>query len=253
MFKPFLSLIIPAHNEERRLPITLEQVLAFLEDQPYSSEALVIENASQDRTLQIAQDFAARRAVSNRNYSPTLRVIQENQRGKGAAVRRGMLAASGEYRFMCDSDLSMPVAEINRFLPPSLADFDIAIASREAQGAIRYNEPTYRHLGGRAVNLMIRLLVLPGLNDTQCGFKCFRDAVAEDLFRCQTLVNWSFDIEILYIARLRGCRIVEMPIPWHFNPETKLNPVGDAIRMGFDILTVRKNALQGKYERKLAG
>ena len=158
-----------------------------------------------------------------------------------------MLAARGEYRFMCDADLSMPVGEIPRFIPPELTDFDLAIASREAPGSIRYDEPYYRHLGGRAINLMIRLLALPELHDTQCGFKCFRGAVAEDLFQRQTLTNWSFDIELLYIAKLRAYRVVELPIPWHFNPESKLNVVQDALRMGLDILQIRRNARQGLY------
>ena len=134
----------------------------------------MVENGSQDRTLQIAQDFAA--------LHKRFLAIHETERGKGRAVKRGMLEASGKFRFMCDADLSMPVSEIPRFLPPQLVDYDIAIASREAPGAVRYNEPAYRHLGGRLINLMIRLLALPDLQDTQCGFKCLRDAVAEDLF-----------------------------------------------------------------------
>jgi hypothetical protein len=152
---------------------------------------------------------------------------------------------------MCDADLSMPVGEISRFLPPVLQDFDIAIGSREAQGAIRYNEPEYRHLGGRAVNTMIRLLALPGLQDTQCGFKCFRAAPAEELFALQTLPGWSFDIELLYIARRRGYKIVEVPIPWYFNPESKLNVVQDAFKMGMDIFTIHLNNFKGVYDAKV--
>jgi glycosyltransferase involved in cell wall biosynthesis len=156
---PFLSIIIPAYNEEDRLPQTLEQVFSFLNSQTYSAEVFVVENGSQDRTYQIAQSYKER-------YSQ-LRVLKAPGRGKGLAVRLGMLEAQGDYRFMCDADLSMPVSEINRFLPPDLTDFDIAIASREAPGAVRYNEPEYRHVGGRAVNLMIRLFAWPGLHDTQ--------------------------------------------------------------------------------------
>jgi glycosyltransferase involved in cell wall biosynthesis len=236
----FLSIIIPAHNEEKRLPHTLELVFEFLENQSYSAEVLVVENGSQDKTFQVAERY-------KRHY-PFLRVLHEDDRGKGLAVQQGMLAAQGAYRFMCDADLSMPITELNRFLPPTLTDFDIAIASREAPGSVRYNEPYYRHLGGRAVNTMIRVLAIPDLHDTQCGFKCFRAPVAEDLFSHQTLQGWSFDIEILYIANLRGYRIVEVPIPWYFNPETKLNPVRDAIRMGLDILTIRRNARGCFYE-----
>ena len=241
MSTPFLSIVIPAHNEERRLPATLAQALAFLQVQSYTSEVLIVENGSQDRTLEVAQSFAAEHS--------TVRVLQEKRRGKGLAVRRGMLEARGEFRFMCDADFSMPIEEVNRFLPPALERADIAIASREAPGAVRYNEPAYRHLGGRLINTMIRMLILPGLQDTQCGFKCFRTAVAEDLFAHQTLPGWSFDIEILYVARQRGYRIVELPIPWYFNPESKLNAVQDSIQMGLDILTIHLNALRGAYRR----
>lgn len=238
---PFLSIIIPALNEENRLPTTLEQAFRFLQQQSYQSEVLVVENGSDDRTLEIARQFA--------QQHEGFRALHEPQSGKGLAVRRGMLEARGEYRFMCDADLSMPITEINRFLPPALKEFDIAIASREAMGSVRYHEPFYRHWGGRAINLVIRTLALPGLYDTQCGFKCFRGDVAEDLFQFQTLDGWSFDIELLYIARLRGYRIVELPIPWYFNPESKLHVVKDAFRMALDILQMRRNAWRGVYER----
>jgi len=237
----FLSLVIPAHNEEGRLPRTLEKVFAFLEQQPYSSEVLVVENGSSDRTFEVAQEFAASHAG--------LRVIHEDRRGKGNAVRRGILEARGDYRFICDADLSMPIEEINKFIPPALRDFDIAIASREAKGSVRYNEPAYRHWGGRAINLLIRILILPGLNDTQCGFKCFRAETAERLFRKQTLTGWSFDIELLYLARRYGDRLVEIPIHWYFDPDSKVSAVRDAFYMIGDIFRVRINALRGLYDR----
>ncbi len=240
MATPYLSIIIPAHNEEHRLPGTLEQVLAFLEAQPYTAEVLVVENGSQDRTLEVSQAFAREHAH--------LRILQNLQRGKGLAVRQGMLAAAGDFRFMCDADLSMPITELNCFLPPALSDFDIAIASREAPGAVRYDEPPYRHFVGRVYNTLIRLLALPGLHDTQCGFKCFRGEVVEDLFRRQTLVGWSFDVEILFIAQRRGYRIVELPIPWYFNADSKVRVVRDSLNMGTDLLKIRLNAWRGMYD-----
>lgn len=243
MTTPFLSIVIPAYNEELRLPNTLQQVFQFTQEQRYTCEVLVVENGSHDRTLQIARDFAA--------SHPEIRVMHEERRGKGLAVQHGMLAARGEYRFMCDADLSMPVEEINRFLPPALQEFDIAIASREAKGSIRFNEPHYRHLGGRLVNTMIRWLALPGLHDTQCGFKCFRAGVAEDIFRVQTLSGFSFDIELLFIARLRKYRILEIPIPWYFSPDSKVSVIGDAMKMGLDILRIHRNALAGAYHAKV--
>lgn len=241
MAAPLLSIIIPAYNEERRLPTTLEKTRQFIEQQSYLTEVLVVENGSQDRTFQIADEFS-------RQHS-WLRVIREEQRGKGRAVKRGMLEASGQFRFMCDADLSMPIDEVNRFLPPLQMDFDIAIGSREAPGAVRYEEPLYRHLGGRVINLIIRLLALPGLQDTQCGFKCFRAAVAEDLFRSQTMSGWAFDVEVLFIARKRGYRITEIPIPWYFMSESKVNLYQDTPKMVLDILKIRLNDRRGLYRK----
>lgn len=235
----FLSIVIPVYNEERRLPTTLENVISFVSSQPYSSEVIVVENGSLDHTLQIALEFA-------KNFD-RMRVLRADTRGKGLAVQQGMLAAHGSFRFMCDTDLSMPVDQINRFIPPALQDFDIAIASREAPGAVRYNEPQYRHTVGRIFNTLIRVLALPGLNDTQCGFKCFRAPVAEELFRLQTINGWSFDVELLYIARQRGYKIVELPIPWYFNPESKINVLRDSLRMATDLLQIRLNGLRGVY------
>lgn len=242
MNTPFLSIIIPAHNEENRLPRTLERVLAFLASQSYTSEIIVVENGSSDRTLAIANEFAKRR--------PGLIVIHEDRNGKGNAVRRGMLEARGEYRFICDADLSMPIEDLSKFLPPALADFDIAIGSREAPGSIRYDEPPYRHIGGRAINFAIRALILPGLNDTQCGFKCFHAGAAEELFRLQTLNGWSFDIELLYLARRKKLRIREIPIRWHFDPDSKVSAVRDALRMIGDIFRIHRNAMRGAYDPK---
>jgi hypothetical protein len=151
---------------------------------------------------------------------------------------------------MCDADFSMPVEQIGRFLPPILDGYDIAIASREAPGAVRYAEPQYRHLVGRVYNWMIRLLALPGLQDTQCGFKCFRGEVAEELFNLQTLPGWSFDVELLFIAQRRGYKIVEIGIPWYFNSESKIRVMKDSLRMGMDLLKIRLNARQGLYDPK---
>ena len=240
MTAPFLSIIIPAHNEESRLPRTLGQVFAFLKKQSYSAEVIIVENGSSDRTLELAREFATRHS--------NMAVIHEEQRGKGNAVRRGMLEARGEYHFICDADLSMPIDEVQKFLPPVVNDFDLAIASREAPGSTRYNEPSYRHWGGRAINFAIRLMILPGLNDTQCGFKCFRADVTESLFRQQTLMGWSFDIEILYLARRKHLRIKEIPIQWYFDADSKVNAIRDALRMLGDIFRIHINAWRGRYD-----
>ena len=142
----------------------------------------------------------------------------------------------------------MPIEQVSRFLPPALADFDVAIGSREVGGARRFDEPAHRHLGGRFVNLIIRGLILPSLQDTQCGFKCFRAPIAEDLFRRQTMDGWSFDIELLFVAYRRGYRVVEIPIDWYYRRESKVSAVRDALRMISDILRIRANARRGAYD-----
>ncbi len=236
-----LSVIIPAHNEANRLPASLEQVFAFLAQQDYAAEVIVVENGSSDRTRELAEGFLPEHT--------NLRVLHEPGRGKGLAVRRGMQEARGQYRFMCDADLSMPIEEANRFLPPQLTGFDIAIASREVKGAVRYDEPFIRHYGGRLINLMIRLLALPGLHDTQCGFKCFRAEVAEDLFSRQVLDGWSFDVEVLYLAEQAGYKVVEVPIDWYYRHESKVSALPDAFRMVRDIFQIRANMRRGMYSK----
>jgi glycosyltransferase involved in cell wall biosynthesis len=238
----FLSIIIPAHNEEARLPGTLEQVFRFLEQQSFPSEVVVVENGSADRTFEIAQEYA--------KQHPNLCVIQNDWRGKGRAIQRGVSEAKGEYLFLCDADLSMPIAEISKFIPPQLQNVDIAIASREAPGAVRYDEPYYRHFTGRVFNTLIRWLVLPKLQDTQCGFKCIRAEVARDIFRYQTLTGWAFDVEMLYIARHHKYQIVEIPIHWYFNADSKISVVRDSLRMFLDLLAIRRNAHRGLYDPK---
>ena len=242
MQQPFLSIIIPAYNEENRLPSTLKVVVSFLENQSYPAEVLVVDNNSTDQTSEIIHDFS--------NQYPIIKGLFEENPGKGAAVRCGMKDAQGEYLFMCDADLSMPIEEVNQFLPPQLEDFQIAIASREAPGSIRYDEPISRHLGGRLMNWLIQIFILPGLNDTQCGFKCFHREVARDLFGKQTLEGWSFDIELLFIARQRGYSITEVAIPWIYHQESKVHAIRDAIRMLLDIQTIRKNHTMGLYDQE---
>jgi dolichyl-phosphate beta-glucosyltransferase len=237
---PYLSIILPAHNEEHRLYPSLEKVEAFLRTQPYSAEVIVVENGSTDRTYAVAAGFQER--------MPFLRVIQDAGRGKGLAVRRGMLEAEGEYRIFCDVDFSMPVEEIEHFIPPALPGMDVAIASRELRGAVRYNEPPLRHFIGRGFNALVRWMALPGLQDTQCGFKCFRAEVAERVFPLQTIEGWTFDVEVLYIARRMGYKIVEVPIPWYYVAESKVRVLSDSIHMFTDLVTIRRNARRGMYE-----
>jgi len=237
---PLLSIVIPAYNEEHRLPPSLQKIHTFLEAQPYSSEVVVIENGSQDRTLEVVSKYV--------EQMPTLRVLRETGRGKGLAVRRGMLEARGEYRFICDADLSMPIEQVNRFIPPLLPHPDVVIASREIPGAKRYHEPTYRHLIGRVFNAIVRWMALPGLQDTQCGFKCFQAQAADEVFSRQTLAGWSFDVEVLFIARKLGYQVKEVPIDWYYDPGSRVSLFKDSLQMFLDLISIRRNARKGLYD-----
>jgi dolichyl-phosphate beta-glucosyltransferase len=236
---PWLSVIVPAYNEERRLPATLEKLQTYFARQSFSHEILVVDNGSTDRTAELVRESARR--------IPSLRLLQASARGKGVAVRTGMLRAAGKFRFLCDADLSVPVEEFERFYPPLLEDTDIAIGSREAAGSRRYNEPAYRHFTGRVFSLAVEGLVMRGFHDTQCGFKCFRDSVAEDLFSRQRFDGWSFDVEVLYLARRRGYRIREVPVSWYYQSDSRIRLVNDSLVMFGDLLRIRWFDLRGVY------
>jgi dolichyl-phosphate beta-glucosyltransferase len=237
--QPFLSIVVPAYNEETRLPASLQAITQFASGKSYDVEVVVVDNNSTDRTGEIVRDYAQRFEF--------VRGLHEATQGKGAAVRTGMLAATGQYRFICDADLSMPIDEVDKFLPPQLERYDIAIASREVEGAVRYDEPTYRHLMGRVFNTIVRLFAIPGFQDTQCGFKMFRASTAEDLFLLQTMNGWSFDVEILYAAYRRGYHIVEVPINWYYKNNTRINPISDSVNMFLEVFKIRWNGIRGKY------
>lgn len=236
----FLSVIIPAYNEARRLPGSFEQILRFLDGQAYSAEILVVENGSRDATWEVANAAAER--------DPRIRVLREPIRGKGAAVRRGMLAAKGEYRFLCDADLSMPIEELRNFLPPLLEDVDIAIGSREVAGAVRYEEPGMRHLMGRVFNTLVRLVLVPEIQDTQCGFKCFRAEAADEIFSRVTRTGFSFDIESLVIANRFGYRIEQIPVNWYFDSDSRVRIIQDTLGMVFDVFAIWLKSLAGAYD-----
>jgi dolichyl-phosphate beta-glucosyltransferase len=239
---PWLSVIVPAFNEERRLGATLDTLFRYLQARDYSFEILVVENASSDGTADLVRQACI--------HHPELQLLQIKQPGKGRAVRVGMLRATGEWRFFCDSDLSMPIEELDRFLPPCSGDADISIGSREAPGAHRHEEPLLRHITGRIFTQMVKWFVMGGFEDTQCGFKCFRAAVAEDLFSRQRLTGWSFDVEVLFLARRAGYRIREVPIPWFFRSDSRVRLIGDSLHMLMDLARIQWNSWHGLYEQK---
>ena len=235
-----LSVVIPAYNEEGRLPSTLARVSEYLasRDDPY--EVIVVVNGSTDRTADVAKAAAER--------DPNLRLVLTPLRGKGRAVKIGVGEALGERVLFCDADLSTPIEEAVGLADRLGDEFGVVIATREGSGSRRVCEPYVRHLMGRGFNLLVRALAVPGIQDTQCGFKAFTRAAAHDIFPRQTLPGFGFDVEILYIARKRGYRILEIPVTWVYRSSSRVEPVRDTFRMFTDLLRVRLNDLRGRYE-----
>lgn len=235
-----LSIIIPAYNEGRRLPESLRQLRAWLETQPYSTEALVVDDGSSDDTAD-----AVRAAMKD---WPTLTLLSAAHAGKGAAVREGALAARGEWVAFADADFSMPVSELERLRAVAGDTGGVAIASREAPGARRYDEPWYRHVMGRVFNRLVQVLLLPGIQDTQCGFKCMPREIAVTLCNQQTITGWGFDVELLAIARRHNFAIREVPIPWYYMANSRVRLARDTFTMLREVFAIRANLRNGRYD-----
>ena len=235
----FLSVIIPAFNEEARIIPTLEKITAYLSLQPYSWEVVVVDDGSSDRTPQLVADrIKAHEGV---------RLLTVPHAGKGWAIRHGMLASHGKYKFMCDADLAMPIERLAEFIERMDEGHDIVIGSRQVAGARRFNEPVIRHAMGRVFNRCVRLLAVGAFQDTQCGFKCFRSEVTDELFEAQRTRGFGFDVEILYLALKRGLQVLEIPIDWYHQKATKLRPLVDSSLMLRDAIVVRGRDLRGEY------
>ncbi len=243
----FLSIIVPAYNEEMRLPPSLDKIAAFLRQQPYRSEVVVVENGSTDDTSGAVERFVREQIRAEEQFQVRL---LHSKPGKGAAVKTGMLAGRGDYLFICDADLAMPIEEISKFLPTGSnpQPYDIAIASREAAGAVRYNEPAYRHIMGRVFNFLVQVLAVSGIQDTQCGFKCFTRKAAQHIFPLQQIDGWGFDVELLYIARRKNLRMIEVPIHWYFSNDSRVKPVEATFNMVYELLKIRRNGRKGLYD-----
>jgi len=242
--RPFLSVVIPAYNEESRISDTLERVIGFMNTRPYSWEVLVADDGSTDGTARLVGGLAA--------SHPNLRLISLPHRGKGWAVKNAMLAASGQYRCLCDADLSVPIEQVERLLPPQTNEVDIALGSREAPGARRIGEPNRRHLMGRVFNFLVRFLAVPGLRDTQCGFKCFREEVVPDLFQRQTMDGFAFDVEVLFLAHKTGLTMKEVAVDWYYREHSKVRNVRDSFSMTLDLLRIRWRYRWGRHRRPAA-
>ena len=239
MTAPFLAVVVPAYNEEGRIAASIERLVKFLSGQPYAWEIVVANDGSSDSTASIVAGMTDR--------LPSVRVISLPHRGKGAAVRAGMLATDAEWRFLCDADLSMPPEQLERFLPGGSPPTEgIVIGSREAPGARRIGEPSRRHIVGRAYTMAVWVLAFRGIEDTQCGFKLFRGDVAQRIFERQMLDGFGFDVEVLFMARKMGVEIREQAIDWYYYPGSKVTLM-KGLAGFFDIARVRLNWALGKY------
>jgi dolichyl-phosphate beta-glucosyltransferase len=235
-----LSIVIPAMNEAERIGASLATLQAELPVSAGGWEIRVVDDGSTDETAKIVEQAASR--------DPRIVLQREPHRGKGGALRAGLIAARGARRFMCDADLSMPISELPRFLAVVPTECDVAIGSREGAGAKRVGEPGHRHAMGRVFNLLVRASGLSGIQDTQCGFKMFTSRAVETIVPRLTLDGWAIDIEMLVIATRHRLRVREIPIEWHYRERSRVSPVWDSLRMSRDVLKIRLNALRGRYD-----
>jgi glycosyltransferase involved in cell wall biosynthesis len=237
-----LSIVIPAYNEERRLPKTLDSIFAYLQERPYRAEVLVVDDGSSDRTRELV-------GASQGRY-PALRLVPNGgNRGKGFSVRHGMLEARGEIALFTDADLSTPIEEADKLLAAIRDEgYAAAIGSRAVdRSLIEVHQSATREQAGIFFNRMVRWILGIEFSDTQCGFKAFRTARARVVFEQQRAQRFGFDPEILFLAKRHGLRVAEIPVRWSHDSATKVNVAGDGLQMFFELLRIRWNALRGRY------
>ena len=252
--RPALSLVIPAFNEEVRLGTLFTALREWISDPPRETiEIVLVDDGSDDATLARFREF------ESETTSVRVQVLANAHRGKGFAVRAGVLAANGDAILFSDADLSAPLCEATKLLAALDAGADLAVGSREGAGAQREREPSYRHLMGRGFNRLVQALLVPGIQDTQCGFKLFTRAAAQGIFTrlrrygpdAPIVVGpmvTAFDVEVLFVARKLGYRISEIPVHWVHAEGSKVQPVRDAFRMARDVLSVKWGDVRNEYE-----
>jgi dolichyl-phosphate beta-glucosyltransferase len=239
---PELSIVIPAFNEELRLPVTLAEISAYIRASKRETEVIVVDDGSTDRTADVANSF--------RGEIRRLRVVaNDRNRGKGYSVRHGMMEARGRNVLFTDADLSAPIAEADKLLA-ALADHDVAIGSRALdRRLISVHQSVFREYAGIIFNFIVRVILRLPFVDTQCGFKAFRRERCRVIFQQQRIERFGFDPELLYLARHHGLTAVEIPVRWAHSPATKVSMLRDSVQMFLDVFIIRWNALVGRYPR----
>ena len=237
---PKLSIVIPAFNEEKRLPVTLERIASYINRSGRETEVVVVDDGSADGTIGVAESF--REQIAN------LRVVSNGQnRGKGYSVRHGSMESRGEIVLFTDADLSAPIEEADKLLA-KMDEYDVAIGSRAVnRGLIEVHESPFREIAGIIFNRIVRIILWLPFVDTQCGFKAFRREKCKVIFEQQTIERFGFDPELLYLARHHGLRIAEVAVRWAHSPATKVNMFRDSVQMFLDVVIIRWNSLRGRY------
>jgi dolichyl-phosphate beta-glucosyltransferase len=245
MDRPTYSIVIPAYNEGERITAALDQVLAWIGEQRWSAEIVVVNDGSRDDTAAIIARYAA--------AHPQVRLIENpGNRGKGYSVRNGMTHARGDLLLFSDADLSSPISEAPKLFDALAAGADVAIGSRWLRTELQTErQPFYRQLFGRVFNLFLRMMLGIQFKDTQCGFKAFRRPAADAIFPRQRIERWGFDAEILFLARRFGFKSIEIGVAWGHDERTKISYFRDGMRMVWEVLLVRWYALSGKYDQPL--
>jgi len=235
-----LSIVIPAYKEEKRIHKILEAIVAYEGKSENNIETIVVSDGSPDNTLESTKKFEGK--VKN------LKIIDRKEnRGKGYTVKEGFEMATGKYILFSDADNSTPIEQVDKLLE-YIKEYEVVIGSRYSEGGkLAIPQSFVRKAGGRAINLVIRMFAVRGIRDTQCGFKLFQREAGKKIFEQMTFDRWSFDIELLAIARKKGYKIREVGITWYDDPHSTVNPIKDGLKMIRDSLTVRKNLIKGKY------
>jgi dolichyl-phosphate beta-glucosyltransferase len=237
-----LSLIIPAYNESDRIEPSVEKAYRYFENVDYDAEIIVVDDGSTDNTIQGVQDIFARKPKTLTRVTTRLIPLGKNS-GKGAAVRRGMLEARGSVRIFTDADFSTPIQEVAKIIPLiASGEYDVVIGSRAAErrALVKKHQPWYREAMGRFYNILVQLFVFRGIRDTQCGFKGFSGDAATMLFSKMRVLGFSFDVEILYLARRYGYRIREIAVEWYNDERSTVGALTDSAKMFWELLRIRK-------------